>query len=270
MSHNNGVREVVGELFFLDLKGGRILRCHSDGTGLRVLVEGLTEHPDGIVVDTEAGHVYWTNMGSFPTTGNGSIQRCNLDGSDVTTIIPRGETYAPKQLKLESASGKLYWSDRPVRAKRGFLFPIDLSDSFSCTSTEDDSAPYAKAILDSLKQSEGSVKRLRGPESPLALYYVLISSRTELHQRRFYVTSVLLVSQVLRLGENPAQNGMDEIRVNVFFVQQSADRELDARNYVRLRFIRLPRNGSFFFKLLVAPHAAVYRNVQNQSNGVDH
>jgi DNA-binding beta-propeller fold protein YncE len=102
----------IGELFFLDLAGGRLLRAHADGTGLRILVEGLTEHPDGIVVDTEDGHVYWTNMGSFPAIGNGSIQRCNLEGGDVRTIVPRGGTYAPKQLKLEKASGKLYWCDR--------------------------------------------------------------------------------------------------------------------------------------------------------------
>ena len=38
----------IGELFFLDLSGGRLLRAHADGSGLRVLVEGLTEHPDGI------------------------------------------------------------------------------------------------------------------------------------------------------------------------------------------------------------------------------
>ncbi len=66
------------------------------------------------------------------------------------------------------------------------------------------------------------------------------------------------------------QNGIDEVCVNVFFAQRGADRELDARNYVRLRFVRLPRNGGFFFDLHVAPHAAVYRNVQNPSNGVDH
>jgi hypothetical protein len=102
-----------GELYFLDLAGGRLLRAHADGSGLKVLVDGLTDqHPDGIVVDIDDGYIYWTNMGSLPTTGNGSIQRCNLNGSDVRTIIPRGRTYAPKQLKLEKASGKLYWCDR--------------------------------------------------------------------------------------------------------------------------------------------------------------
>jgi DNA-binding beta-propeller fold protein YncE len=117
-SHSPSLRENAspstgtGELFFLDLSGGRLLRAHADGSGLQVLVEGLTEHPDGIVVDAEGAHIYWSNMGSFPAVGNGSIQRCNLDGSGVRTIVPRGGTYAPKQLKLEKASAKLYWCDR--------------------------------------------------------------------------------------------------------------------------------------------------------------
>lgn len=102
----------LGDLFFLDLAGGRILTARTDGSSLRVLVVGLTEHPDGIVVDAENGHIYWTNMGSFPAVGNGSIQRCNLDGTDVRAIVPRGGTFAPKQLKLEKKSGKLYWCDR--------------------------------------------------------------------------------------------------------------------------------------------------------------
>jgi hypothetical protein len=121
-TENSSPSAGIGELFFLDLSGGRLLRAHADGSGLRVLVEGLTEHPDGVVVDTEDGHIYWTNMGSFPAIGNGSIQCCNLDGSDVTTIVPRGATYAPKQLKLEKASGKLYWCDREgIRVMRANL-----------------------------------------------------------------------------------------------------------------------------------------------------
>lgn len=63
---------------------------------------------------------------------------------------------------------------------------------------------------------------------------------------------------------------MDKVGVNVFFAQRGADRELDARNDICLRFVLLPRNGGFSFSLHVAPHAAVYRNVQNPSNGADH
>ena len=36
--------------------------------------------PDGVVVDVEAGHVYWTNMGN-PSVDDGLIERADLDGS---------------------------------------------------------------------------------------------------------------------------------------------------------------------------------------------
>lgn len=76
----------------------------------------------------------------------------------------------------------------------------------------------------------------------------MVHGFSELHQRRSYVTCLLLVSRILRLGENLPQNGMDEIRVNVFFVQRGADRELDARNYAFPSLIRRPRTGQLFLR----------------------
>jgi hypothetical protein len=48
--------------YVLDLSGGRIISINPDGTHLRVIVTGC-RHPDGIVVDVESGHIYWTDMG---------------------------------------------------------------------------------------------------------------------------------------------------------------------------------------------------------------
>ena len=63
---------------------------------------------------------------------------------------------------------------------------------------------------------------------------------------------------------------MDKVADNVFFVQRRANRELDARNHVCLRFAHRPRTGGRFLDFHVAPHAAIYRSVRNSSNGVDH
>jgi DNA-binding beta-propeller fold protein YncE len=68
--------------------------------------------PDGIVVDTRAGHLYWTNMGSSTATNDGFIERSDFDGKNVTHIVPPGGTFTPKQLQLDEKSRKLYWCDR--------------------------------------------------------------------------------------------------------------------------------------------------------------
>ena len=81
----------------------------------------------------------------------------------------------------------------------------------------------------------------------------MIHGLTELHQRRLYVTNVRFVSRILRLSGNLPENGMDEVCVNVFFVQRGPDCELDAREYVSLGLICRPRTGSCFFDLHVAP-----------------
>ena len=98
-------------VFFLDVSGGRMASVNPDGSDLRILLDGLKRLPDGIVVDVEAGHIYWTNMGT-PAANDGSIERADLDGGNRQTIVPEGGTFTPKQLQLDKKGGKLYWSDR--------------------------------------------------------------------------------------------------------------------------------------------------------------
>jgi DNA-binding beta-propeller fold protein YncE len=64
-----------------------------------------------LAVDSFAGHLYWTNMGN-PKANDGSILRSDLDGGNMTTIVPPGGTFTPKQIQLDKSMGKLYWSDR--------------------------------------------------------------------------------------------------------------------------------------------------------------
>jgi sugar lactone lactonase YvrE len=104
-------KSTSGRLFFLDLGAGRILSAKPDGSDLKTIVSEGRKLPDGIVVDVEAGNIYWTNMGSLK--GNdGAIDRADLDGSNVTSIVPTGGTFTPKQLQLDKKNGKLYWCDR--------------------------------------------------------------------------------------------------------------------------------------------------------------
>ena len=101
----------VDRLFFLDLSGGRVLSANPDGSDLKTIVSEGRRFPDGIVVDGESGHIYWTNMGNFKNN-DGSIERSDLDGSNVADIVPPGGTFTPKQLQLDKQNGKLYWCDR--------------------------------------------------------------------------------------------------------------------------------------------------------------
>jgi DNA-binding beta-propeller fold protein YncE len=103
--------QLTGKLFVLEASGGgRLFTLNPDGSEKTVIVTGCAV-PDGVAVDVEAGHIYWTNMG-VPPANDGSIERVNLDGSNRTTVVPSGGTYTPKQLHLDAVGRKLYWGDR--------------------------------------------------------------------------------------------------------------------------------------------------------------
>src|SRR6201990_2539576 len=99
-----------GRLFLLELSGDRIHSMNPDGSDRKTIVTDC-HLPDGIVVDIEAGHIYWTNMG-VPNLNDGSIERADLDGKNRKLIVPIGDTHTPKQIILEKKAGKLYWCDR--------------------------------------------------------------------------------------------------------------------------------------------------------------
>jgi len=105
-SPSNGVRRI----FYLDVQGS-VLAFDEHETTPRTLVRSAGRGPDGIAVDVASGHLFWTTMG-VPADNDGSLRRSELDGSQVTTIVAAGLTYTPKQLKLDVAGQKLYWSDR--------------------------------------------------------------------------------------------------------------------------------------------------------------
>ena len=111
-------------LFVLEVSGGRIHSMSPDGSDRKVIVSDCPL-PDGIVVDVEAGHIYWTNMGSSPSTNDGSIERADIDGKNRKVIVARGVTFTPKQIHLDKKNGKLYWCDREgmrvMRAKSRWL-----------------------------------------------------------------------------------------------------------------------------------------------------
>src|SRR5258705_13798028 len=105
-----GPSAIVPRLFVLELNAGRIHSMSTDGSDRKTIVTNC-HLPDGIVVDVEAGHIYWTNMG-IPNLNDGSIERADIDGKNRKTIVAQGATHTPKQIILDKKGGKLYWCDR--------------------------------------------------------------------------------------------------------------------------------------------------------------
>ncbi len=94
---------------------GRIGRVNADGTGAEHLVgtDGLGGSAvlGEIAVDPTAGKMYWANA-----LGN-SIQRANLDGSDVEDVVT--DVVDPIAVAVDDAEGKVYWGGST--AAGGFL-----------------------------------------------------------------------------------------------------------------------------------------------------
>src|SRR5277367_5517054 len=121
----SGDQATVGRLFLLDLSDDCVVSLNPDGADRKIRITEC-RYPDGIAVDVEAGHIYWTNMGD-PIANDGSIERADFDGRNRKTIVPQGGTFTPKQLQLEKQSGKLYWCDREgMRLMRGNLDGSDI------------------------------------------------------------------------------------------------------------------------------------------------
>jgi hypothetical protein len=108
--NDRSVGAVVSRLFVLELNAGRIHSMNADSSDRKTIVTDC-HLPDGIVVDVDAGHIYWTNMG-IPNLNDGSIERADIDGKNRTTIVATGDTHTPKQVILDNKGGKLYWCDR--------------------------------------------------------------------------------------------------------------------------------------------------------------
>ncbi|WP_078323715.1 hypothetical protein [Mycobacteroides salmoniphilum] len=118
------------------------------------LIDGLTSVPDGIVVDPQREHIYWTNMG-YPTLPegraprveadldfyrkNGSIERARIDGTGRSHVLPEGAFVTGKQLAGAWAQDRLYWSDREGAAVRSArLDGTDLREEIVTATTDAD------------------------------------------------------------------------------------------------------------------------------------
>ena len=66
------------------------------------------------MVDVEAGHIYWTNMG-VPNLNDGTIERADLDGSNRKVIIPRASHSRQSSFTSSPLMASLYPDEKTRR-----------------------------------------------------------------------------------------------------------------------------------------------------------
>nr|XP_055074200.1 low-density lipoprotein receptor-related protein 1B-like isoform X3 [Misgurnus anguillicaudatus] len=90
-----------GKMFWTD--GSTINMANMDGSNIKILHQNQKE-PVGLSIDYSANKLYWIS------SGNGTVNRCNLDGSGLD-VIDGLKKELRKATALAVMGGKLWWAD---------------------------------------------------------------------------------------------------------------------------------------------------------------
>ena len=100
-------------MYWADTGANKIQRANLDGSNVQDLVPAGSGRPVGIALDLAGGKMYWTDRDKADETdptGRSSIQRANLDGSNVETLVLGGNS-VKEYIALDISGGKMYWSE---------------------------------------------------------------------------------------------------------------------------------------------------------------
>ena len=98
----------------MNVSNGRIGRANLDGSSPEALVTSGLVNPQSIALDVAAGKMYWTDSGTGGPNAleDDKIQRANLDGSNVETLLTfQNQLRVPRGIALDVTEGKMYWTD---------------------------------------------------------------------------------------------------------------------------------------------------------------
>ena len=94
----------AGKMYWTDVTSNTIWRSNLDGTKVEAIVTTSPDSPGDLALDLERGKIYWTYVEYNADTkkySNGRIQRANLDGTNVQTIVTGLEN--PNRIALSIA-----------------------------------------------------------------------------------------------------------------------------------------------------------------------
>jgi sugar lactone lactonase YvrE len=94
---------------FFGAAAARISRANLDGSDVQSVVSPASLNDGFLAVDPVAGHIYWA--ANFGGPGAPTIRRADLDGGNTQTIINGPFGFGPIGVAVDSADGKLFWTD---------------------------------------------------------------------------------------------------------------------------------------------------------------
>ncbi|MDM0071762.1 hypothetical protein [Variovorax sp. J31P207] len=114
---------VSSRLFLLDLADRLVFSVRPDGSDKKIIATG-GRLPDGVAVEVEAGHVYWTNIGSLDHN-DGSIERVDFLEGVFEGLLPAFETLGDPRITqdlkskiADAAGGRLPLDRATLRTER--------------------------------------------------------------------------------------------------------------------------------------------------------
>ncbi|WP_439406239.1 3-hydroxyacyl-CoA dehydrogenase [Bradyrhizobium sp. DASA03076] len=109
---------------------GSIERVDIDGTARKVIVPcGATFTPKQIQLDQKGGKLYWSDREGM------RVMRCNLDGSEIETLIEAGRGELDRRdptnwcigITIDTDRRQIYWTQKgPDNAGKGRIFRADM------------------------------------------------------------------------------------------------------------------------------------------------
>ena len=98
-------------MYWAENAGNKIRQANLDGSNVQDIVTGFGR-PVGIALDRSGGKIYWTDRTIIDhnnPNGRNSIQRANLDGTNIETLVTGGPSIK-EGIALDTTNGKMYWA----------------------------------------------------------------------------------------------------------------------------------------------------------------